>query len=114
MRFVLNKKYQYHSGAITECVFVGNQISVLRFADGSESCVVPSTIGWEEYTEPRREFFNAYISTVVDDGTNFQGPFPDRKTADKQAEKWDHRQGVLELIHHSDTKVESVFHLVKK
>lgn len=65
---------------------------------------------WTEVVDPRREFFNACKDTRG--GTYYTGPFPEKGCADYNGSP--NRYGVLELIHHSDTKVESIFHLVKK
>lgn len=68
---------------------------------------------WVEFIEPRREFFNAYHKTS--DDTFYGGPYRSRSDADQGSEvNRFGRYGVLELIHHSDTKVESVFHMVAR
>lgn len=96
-----------------ECIFVGEFIGVMKYPEGREEAVRADIYYWEEVVEPRREFFNAYKCSKGD--THYKGPFMDRHQADinNQIEQRT-RYGILELIHHSDTKVESIFHLTGK
>lgn len=64
---------------------------------------------YEEYVEPRREFFNVHKDNS--DTTYYRGAFSSRDIADRVS--YGGRYGVLELIHHSETRVESVFHMVR-
>lgn len=111
--FEVGKKYKYRdSESIAECIFAGKQYAVLTLA-GREMCVGSHAYCWKEFVEPRHEFFNAHRDRSSP-GTWYHGPFTTRENADKSAMDFITRYGVLELIHHSDTKVESIFHLVKK
>lgn len=119
----LGSKYKTSQGRIFECVFrspedVNTKVAILRWTDtyGKVYDHCAYQMEWkyfEEYVEPRREFFNAY---KFDKGeTYYNGPFMDRHQADIDDRSHQGvRYGILELIHHSDTKVESIFHLTKK
>jgi hypothetical protein len=72
---------------------------------------------WEEYVEPRKEYFNAY--KTPDNGTYYKGPFLSRERANieernRQTTQYSfpERYGVLTVTHHSDTTVETHFEVV--
>jgi hypothetical protein len=127
--FELGKLYK-NTGAgapfnqwVHKCVYVNEAVALMEFTGRkSEISVWPhhkfESNGWKEVIEPRREFFNAYRREINGKGTYYVGPFYTRALADENEAVVPNREfpryGVLELIHHSETKVESVFHMVRK
>lgn len=124
--FEVGKKYRkitpMKTGMVTECTYVTDTsnlgccapaVAVLKFSGGAEFSL--SRDEWDQYEEviePRREFWNAYHKTS--DDTFYGGPYRSRSDADQGSEvNRFGRYGVLELIHHSEMKVESIFHMVK-
>jgi hypothetical protein len=65
---------------------------------------------WEEYVEPRKEYFNAHRDAFK--GTSYSGPYASEEQANWQ--KVGKRYGILILTHHSDVKVETEFRLVRE
>ena len=113
----VGKKYRCSSASrrdqLFECVYVGlgDPFVVFRRDDGYE--FMTRNCGYfDEHVEPRREFFNAYEDRTGYTKYTYSGPYPSRDSADIHDSRGCY--GVLELIHHSDTKIESIFHLVKK
>lgn len=120
--FKVNHKYTGNEGRhIWVCLAICNGYTWMMCLNPTVSEADESTPGfiykmsdidhWEEWIETRREFFNADRCGFTHQ-TVYHGPYGNRKEADYDA-TWI-RYGILELIHHSDTKVESIFHLVKK
>jgi len=130
--FKVGKKYRIVEGGekatAYTCVYVtdisklsccAGAVAVLKWPGGAERSVSRDLWPqWEEVVEPHREFFNAYKQTKDEMGDNitpetyYRGPYSTRNVADIRSGM--DRYGVLELVHHSDTKVESIFHLVPR
>lgn len=121
----LGAKYQRvggKTGIPFECVYVTDTsklgccspvVAVLKWPGGAEFGVDRDDWkNYEEVIEPHHEFFNCH---KIARETRFIGPYKTRLLADEFPfwNGWP-RHGVLELIHHSETRVESVFHMVKK
>lgn len=115
--FEVGKNYRYYQGEnkfTYECAFSGSQIAVLRNkTTGTEFTVEHADSGrYREAIEPRREFYNAF---KMGDDTEFTGPYKSRIGSDQFTVSSGYfRYGILELIHHSETRIESVFHIVKR
>lgn len=111
--FEVGKSYKTISGVVTKCVFAGSEIVVLKFACGREAHTNQCCFtDFEEVVEPRREFFNAMRAGGTE--TWYHGPHATRERCDETSGNYHTRYGVLELIHHSESRVESIFHMVKK
>ena len=115
--FEVGKKYKSKYG--------GNTITPVAIANGGEFAWAEIHTGygtyqwgtsnvWQEVVAPRKEYFNAYKNAV--DQTLYSGPHYSQEEADrKRREEMSHRfYGTLIVTHHSETKVETEFHLKRK
>lgn len=110
-----------HGGTIFECVYRSPEtdgtasIAVLRVPDNSSYLqdFVFEYSKWddlEEYTEPHKEYFNAYRDSLTK-RIRYDGPYETEALADYNCYRKVEYYGRLIMIHHSETHVDVEFHL---
>lgn len=117
--FEVGKKYiNKTTNRVSECVSVFGMFGWMVGADGTPVTYPyrSKSTQWEEYIEPRKEFFNAY--KTAGGNTYYAGPFFNRGLADSAdmiiPNRRIPRYGVLIVTHHSDTKIETHFEVTRK
>ncbi len=124
-RLVVGKKYKLNrelggyfpeEGFVFECLYSGLNCIVMSRPTGRDWILYYDYnhhLVFDDYIEPRKEYFNAYLNTVSG-GVFYDGGFVSEELADHaMTNNYNHCKyyGRLIMIHHSETHVDVEFHL---
>lgn len=116
--FEVGKKYKRKCGPeVYEClsIYRDGVVGWLVIISDTHSAPSPASYyhneNWVEFVEPRKEYFNAYKDCAG--RIYYEGSYPTEEVAKSISYSYG-RYGLLILTHHSDTKVETEFRIIRE